>query len=413
MYKKISCSAFSFAVANAFAAFSQLYIALITASFLDSVAFGFFSIYLVSVSLFTQALGLGLTASIQRDFFQTKITEFQVSVSSSIYVMVLFFVVVFLGVGSFFWFKEVLFNVPVLVFVFAVLAGFFYSLQQVLLIIWQSEGSNKQYFIFSVTFSLALIVSAIYAIYDAEPGWFNIAAALTVVYVMGGVGSALLLARKGLLVLRLCMSRLKVSLLYSLPLVPHQLSGWGMAMLDRFLIVSFSGPAAVGAYSLSFQVAQALNVLSGGFNQAFTPWLFKRLKDNFGKSDSAVLRIVGIYVFFVIAAGFLAYYSYRFAVFYFDNEEHRAALTYAPWLLLAMSMNAIYRLFNSFIMFDGHTGRLAILSGLITIISFIANYFLIKVFGAIAASWTCALSFTLLAVCSAMIAFFGRCGRGT
>ena len=68
------------------------------------------------------------------------------------------------------------------------------------------------------------------------------------------------------------------TLIYSLPLLPHSLSGWIMTMVDRIFLNSMKTTAAVGIYSVGFQFGSIMGLIAGAVNQAYVPWFFQMLK---------------------------------------------------------------------------------------------------------------------------------------
>ncbi len=71
------------------------------------------------------------------------------------------------------------------------------------------------------------------------------------------------------------------ALRFGLPLVPHTISGWMLNVSDRWLL-SFLLPvsalqarAAIGVYSLGYQLAYAIDLLAQSFNSAWVPFFYR------------------------------------------------------------------------------------------------------------------------------------------
>ncbi len=60
---------------------------------------------------------------------------------------------------------------------------------------------------------------------------------------------------------------------YSLPLIPHSVSGYLSVMLDRILLNKLIGIQQVGLYGVANQFGNILNLFTSSINQAFTPSL--------------------------------------------------------------------------------------------------------------------------------------------
>lgn len=73
---------------------------------------------------------------------------------------------------------------------------------------------------------------------------------------------------------------LKKSLFYSLPIVPHSLTGWLSGWVDRLLINRFVSTAAVGIYNVGYLFGGVLGFVNTAINQAYGPWFYEEMKKN-------------------------------------------------------------------------------------------------------------------------------------
>lgn len=83
---------------------------------------------------------------------------------------------------------------------------------------------------------------------------------------------------------------LKQGLAYSLPLLPHTMSGWALAMVDRLFINNIVGIKALGIYSVAGQFGNVVNVLTTAVNQAYVPWFFNKMKQK-EKNEKEIVQI--------------------------------------------------------------------------------------------------------------------------
>lgn len=73
---------------------------------------------------------------------------------------------------------------------------------------------------------------------------------------------------------------LKKSLSYSLPIVPHSLTGWLTSLVDRILINKFVSTFAVGIYNIGYLFGGILGSINCAINQAYGPWFIEEMKKN-------------------------------------------------------------------------------------------------------------------------------------
>lgn len=393
--KKISSAAVIYTASNGFASGAQLLLLFYCAYVLPGDALGTQTLFMAVVALSSQVLGLGLVAAFQRDFFSADSQQRSLYLSTIIWTLLVsgtvcwLFAVLARAVISSYW-VAALAVLPV-----ALLGALGQALQQLILVVWQSENSPRPYLFYMLFYcTLQLLIPiALLGFWGAK--WESAVYGQAIVFIAGGVMALSGLRLKGYLIFSISHSYLKGALAYGLPLVPYQIAGWGMAMLDRFIITGVYGVAVAGYYALAFQVSQLVNIASGGFVQAFTPWLYKVL-GNEGAKIGEIVRLVLIYAGALAILCLAGYLAFDGVVMIMNQESYWQALTFAPWLFTAMFFNGMYRIASSYCLFYGHTSALAWMIGVVALLSGILNWYLVPLYGAIAAAWTSCFSFALL-----------------
>jgi O-antigen/teichoic acid export membrane protein len=278
----------------------------------------------------------------------------------------------------------------------AILAASGISVQLVLLAIWQAEDRIVAYVWFQSSYFLTLTALPIFLVAYAGKGWQGAAIAQTLAYVTFGIISLGLLRSDGLIGPRATLKDMRHALGYSVPLVPHLIAGWGVAMADRFIIASSCGMVAVGAYTLAFQVAQALNLLSSSFIQAFAPWLFSSLANRQTDRIHIIRLVVTIYTVLIIAAGCGLYIGLSWLAARLADPRYHEAAVVAPWLIFGFTCNALYRIPSCFLMYWERTAEIAVGTLVVAFASVGLNLLMIPAYGVVAAGWTSAICFGLL-----------------
>ena len=70
---------------------------------------------------------------------------------------------------------------------------------------------------------------------------------------------------------------IRYALKFCIPLIPHNLSHIILSSADRIMIKNMISASDAGIYSLSYNLGMLLTVVSEGMNQAFGPWLFRKI----------------------------------------------------------------------------------------------------------------------------------------
>lgn len=147
-------------------------------------------------------------------------------------------------------------------------------------------------------------------------------------------------------------SHLRVALRYSLPLVPHSISGQVSAFSDRLVLNSMLGTAAAGLYSVGAMVAMVVEVAAQSVNRAYVPLTMAALKRG-EQSDLDQIRAIGtmlVAVFCLLGAG-LAGFA-RELLLLLVSAAYAEAARVIPWLVFAGVANAIYLLFVNILFYE-------------------------------------------------------------
>lgn len=385
----------AYGLANAMAAGAQFTAILVFAVALPPAGFGYVSIFAVLSVVLSMVAGLGLSAAAQQAYFKVPLQAFQRLVSSMVVAVLAFATVLALlllvlpqaVVGHL--------NLPRGWALAALGVATAQVLVQLVLTVLQTREQIGTYLRLVLLQVVTVLLSAAVFYLLNLVQWQGALVAQAVAPVLTAAVAVFVLARSGCLGRGLQWPPLRDALKYSLPLVPHQVAGWTMSMVDRFIIASSLGVAQAGVYSLSFQIAQATNIVSNSFNQALVPVLFRQLADK-ARIPGRVMRLNRLY-----AAGLLGFSVSLVLAFlliapHVLRPDYAAVMHYTPWLILAFFLLAASRIASNFLLFHGRTGVLALSTLSAAALSLSLNLWLVPRFGVIGACWTSAGTFGLL-----------------
>lgn len=186
---------------------------------------------------------------------------------------------------------------------------------------------------------------------------------------------------------------LKKSLSYSIPLLPHTLSGWLNGMLDRIFINRLINLSSVGLYSISYQFGFLINIIAFGVNQAYSPWFFKNHNTIEGKEK---IRIISDLCFIIICCiGFFIAIFSKEVLFFMTDVKYHSAWPVIIILVYANLFDTLYYLYVATLFLD-KTKILSIISISISLVNCIINYYFISCFGYIGAAYSYLLTQAVL-----------------
>lgn len=177
----------------------------------------------------------------------------------------------------------------------------------------------------------------------------------------------------------------KYSLSLNVPLIPHYLTRVILNQSDRLMIKSMVSYDAAGIYGLAHNLSWLLTLVTSSLMNTLNPWFFQKIKEQkhekIGPLANAVIALVGVCGLAVTA---IAPEIVRF----FAPKEYFEAIWVIPPLVASVFFMFIYNIFAVFEYYFEKSSFLMIASTIGGIVNIILNYFFIKQFGYIAASYT-------------------------
>jgi O-antigen/teichoic acid export membrane protein len=392
---------------NALTAALQFAVIFMFANELGPDGFGHFSVFSILYIALSMVIGLGLTAAVQRAYFEIDTNSFKVLVSTVIKAVLLFaiatgFVILLLPKAI----EEYVRLSSPWIF-YALITSVFQIFIQVIQIILQCQMRTSAY-LWLTAFQLSVLLGSSFAFFSmSQIKWEYAVGAYTTSSIATGVISLLFLWCEGYPPRAWSREQLQNALIYSMPLVPHQVAGWVITMVDRLIIANYFGVSQVGIYSFSFQISQSTNVVSNALNQAMIPLLFKKLAAS-PPEWPEIRRLTIFYGFGLISFSMVFLIIYSVISPYVIKNEYAAVSNYVPWLTLAFFLLSASRIASNYLMYYRKTGQLALATLLSALISIALNFILIPEYGVMAACWSSVASFSFLFVATSWYAFQRR-----
>lgn len=171
---------------------------------------------------------------------------------------------------------------------------------------------------------------------------------------------------------------IKRSLIYSLPLIPHNLSSWVGNTLDRLLLNGIVATAAVGVYNVAFQWASVLSILCFGVNQAYVPWYLERVRSEHYQSEIRRFSALILAIYFVFSLGLSAFAKEIISLI--TPSSYHQAWEVVPFLVLGNFALGLYLIFVA-PLFEKNSKMVPLVSLSAAISSLALNYLLIPYWG--------------------------------
>ncbi len=189
---------------------------------------------------------------------------------------------------------------------------------------------------------------------------------------------------------------LRHALAFSLPLVPHLVAHWLLAMSDRMILEHYVGIAGVGIYSSAYVFIQGVNMVAVSMNRAWTP-LFTR---NYGEESQRPFIGQSITHFLTTITGttiiLTALSPTLIRIFYAEN--YAAAATVAPILALGGLFQGTYYIYVAGLFYFKRTKIIPIITITAGLVNISLNFLWIPIMGLKGAAWATLVGYAVLAL---------------
>jgi len=198
---------------------------------------------------------------------------------------------------------------------------------------------------------------------------------------------------------------LKQALKYSLPIIPHNISGQFQAFFDRFLLSSLIGTAVTGQYQVGFLIGSLMAILTESVNKAYVPVALSALKNDTPDGLNQ-LREVGsaMAVVFALAGSFISLFADEIIQIVASASYQQSAYV-IPYIAFSFVFGGGYYIFVNIFFYDLKAVRyLSIFTISSALINVGLNLILIPKYSMLGAGLSALISQMVLSIA---VAFFG------
>jgi O-antigen/teichoic acid export membrane protein len=189
---------------------------------------------------------------------------------------------------------------------------------------------------------------------------------------------------------------LRAALTFSLPLVPHLLSLWILALSDRWLIERLLSREALGVYTAAYVVIEFVNLTASSLNRAWVPQLTRALPDPTQRGFIARSVTWSLLTVCAVAVA-LALLAPPIMRIFFDPRYQQAA-DLADILAFAGIFQGLYYLYVAVLFFHRRNNLVPVITVTSGLINVGFNLWLLPSWGLQAAAWGTAAGYAALAL---------------
>lgn len=388
MLKLLSKNVIVYGGSNAIKSLVPVLMLPILTAYLTPSEFGVLSLIETTILFLSPFILLNINAAISVEFFKLEKLELKLYITNALLLSLLSFIIIFIGLYVFQHEISLWIDIDNDIVVFLAVFSLFRVISQVYLGLMQVSQKVKTFAIFSLgqTF-LDFLLSYVFVVLLLEGMQGRLWGVYGAFLILSIVGFYFLFSGK--YIGKINFQYTKSILKFGVPLIPHVIGGTIMAMSDRYFISYYYGSSEVGLYTIAYQMSALMLLASMSINQAWTPMLFKLLKES---SKSTIKKITTFLAgVFVLLA--LCIYMLENLLFYiFVNDDFYLAKQYFPYLLLGFLFQSFYFLATNYFFYEKKTALLASITFLGALINLGLNYVFINYFGVVGVAYATCLT---------------------
>lgn len=321
----------------------------------------------------TAFVGLNTVGAANRKFYDTDISQRELSLYNGACIQILLFsislLLIILSLTS--ELLASLLSIPVNWLYSALLFSSFSFILNLRLGQWQVRGYAFKFGLLQVSNSIFNMVLSLLLVVIFNHGAQGRIDAQVVAVSLSAILAFYLLIKDKLVSLWQCrFDYIKQALNFGVPLIPHIFGAFLLSAVDRFVINQQLGLSSAGIYMVAVQLSLSLNIVFDAINKAYAPWLFDVLKRNKEDEKYKVVKYTYLYGLFLLILSPLAFLVGPPMLVLIAGEEYRAAGQVIGLLCLGQIFGGMYLMVTNYIFFAKKTGKLAMVtvsSGLVNV----------------------------------------------
>lgn len=276
-------------------------------------------------------------------------------------------------------------------------AGILVSVAQFLtllnLALWQAEQNPRSFAAYQISQTLASYVLIIIFVVVYKMGWEGQLLGQSIAAVLFAVISFIFIYHRGFLVLQVERKYIEKALRFGIPLVPHTLSGWFKTGVDRIFLTTILGTTATGLYAVGYQFGMIIGILALAFNNAYVPYLFKKLTKNSSREKRKLVLLTYLYFVAILVIATIISISVPWIIETFLDKRYFASVQFVSWIAFGYAFQGMYFMVVNYIFYLEKTQWLVPITLLGGLFHVALSYVLINKNGAIGAAQATTISF--------------------
>lgn len=370
----------------------------ILTKYLSPQDYGILSIFTIFVSIYVAFVGMMMHSNISKNYF--KLTKNDLSKNIGNIINILFFTtIIYLLVSIIlFFYKETFFSIPSWLLLCIPALAFMQMINTMSTTILRNEQRAFMFGIFEVCIAFVTISLTVLFLIKFNYGWMSQVYSVFIASFIFCIIGFIYMKKKDYINLSFDKEHIKSILKISIPLIPHGLGGLIIAASDRLFIERMVGLEATGLYAVGYSFGMIVSLFSDAFIKAWSPWFYKNLANPTYEKKAKIVKFTYFYIIGIFLLALIIAFIAEFLLPYIVDSRYLSSKEFIIWIAIGYSIRGIYQIFFPYLIHISKTQFLAVSTFVAAILNLILNYFFIKIYGAIGATYATVVAFTVSAL---------------
>jgi O-antigen/teichoic acid export membrane protein len=364
--------------------------------YLDPEAYGIVANFVSLLGLLIVFAGINSQGMLAIKYYKLPPNEFKLLVGNIVIILLISSIVLLVLMWLFGEMLTQKFELPFYWIFIALLCSMATFMNMVNLTLWQLEKKALAYATFTGIETLLNVALSLWLIIGFGLTWEGRLLGIAISLVMFGIISAFIIHFRGYMTFKFNKLIFTESVIFGLPLIPHNLSGWLRTGVNVIIITEFVGLYETGLYNTGTQFAMIVFFVGNGFNLALSPSIFEKLSNPSRAHDLKLVKIT--YAFYAGILAFTAIISLLapWLIRLLLDEKYHSSTPFIPWLAFAFAFFGMYLAVVNYLFYYKKTISLTIITFSCGLVNAGLCYWWVGSIGAIGAAYSSLVSFALM-----------------
>ena len=340
--------------------------------------------------VFTAILGIVMTletnTAISVNYFKISRKKLKVYIANILLIIAIATSITFIFMLIFSsWFAQIL-AIPTEWLFVGIIVTLLQFITTINLVLWQSEHNPIPLGIYQILQTIVNLSLSLILIIGFNMGWEGRLIAVVTASVLFGMMSFVFLFKRDYVEFKVNKNDIKDALKFGVPLLPHALSVWFRTGIDRVFLTSLVSASATGVYTVGFQIASVITILTTAFNKAYAPHLFEKLKKITENEKHKLVKYAYIYFFGLLVLATILSLSAPFLIDIFLGKSFLSSKKYVSWIAFGFAFYGMYSMVVNYVLYTKQTVYLSYVTFSVSLLHVGLSYILISHYGALGAA---------------------------